>query len=132
MDIPNCLIQLDTTHFKCPKYGFIIITNKFPINCDKCSRLKMNTNQDGPSLPKMAANFAKATVKFIKNGGKLVTVEQYKKRLEQCNKNECGFYNGSRCLHPSCGCFLSKKAWVASEDCPLKLWTPIDFDNQPS
>jgi hypothetical protein len=124
--IPKCLEIIDKTHFRCPKYGFIIITDKFPINCDKCSRPKMNMNS-GPSFPKMASNFGKAAVKFIKNGCKFVTLEQYKARLEQCNKNECGFYNGSRCLHPDCGCFLSKKAWLESEDCPLELWESVNF-----
>jgi len=73
-----------------------------------------------PSKAKMAKNLAKAITKHVAGGLKRVAVEQYKERLEVCNT--CEYRSKARCTHLDCGCFLSIKAWWASETCPLKKW----------
>lgn len=82
----------------------------------------MNIQPSLPSLPKLAANFIKATTKHVVNGMKYVDNNEYERRLSICNKNECGFRVGVRCMHKDCGCFLDRKAWWQSEHCPIKLW----------
>jgi len=77
------------------------------------------TPENLPALPptiQMAKNFVKAVAKHVSDGLKKVAFDQYKARLEVCNK--CPLRLKNRCTHPSCGCFLDKKAWWASEDCP--------------
>lgn len=73
-----------------------------------------------PPMLKMAKNLATAVVKHIKDGGRNVTIEEYTERLAVCNG--CDMRLKNRCTHPSCGCFLDKKAWWASEDCPMEKW----------
>ncbi len=75
-----------------------------------------------PSIPKLATNFTKAIAKHVVDGMKKVDIDVYVERLSVCNKNECGMRVKNRCTHESCGCFLDKKAWWASEDCPMDLW----------
>ena len=72
-----------------------------------------------PALPptiQMAKNFVKAAAKHIADGMEKVTIEQFKARIDVCNK--CEYRLKNRCTHPKCGCFLDIKAWWKSEDCP--------------
>lgn len=77
-----------------------------------------------PPVLKLAANFTKAVVKHIGDGMKKVSLQIYQHRLNVCN--DClppdGFRVKNRCIHESCGCFIDKKAWWASEECPLGKW----------
>jgi len=73
-----------------------------------------------PSLPKMAVNLAKAVGKHLANGMKKVDFKEYQRRLDICNG--CPLRLKTRCTHESCGCFLDKKAWWDSEECPLGNW----------
>lgn len=78
---------------------------------------------DEPKLPsalKMAGNLTKAVVKHIGDGMRKVTIQEYQGRLNVCNG--CPLRVKNRCTHESCGCFIDKKAWWASEDCPLDKW----------
>jgi hypothetical protein len=73
-----------------------------------------------PSALRMAGNFVKAAVKHVGDGMRKVELQEYQQRLEICN--DCLLRVKNRCTHESCGCFLDKKAWWASEECPLEKW----------
>ena len=72
----------------------------------------------GPSGAMLVKNLTKAVIKHVGSGAKKITQEQYDERLSICS--DCDFHHNNRCLHASCGCFLKKKAWWASEDCPFE------------
>ena len=75
-----------------------------------------------PSTVVLATNFGKAMLKYAKSGFKHVTTEEYKARLDICQK--CDFYDKGRCT--ICGCVIIGKAWIASEDCPENKWPKIE------
>lgn len=83
-----------------------------------------------PSTITLAKNFGKAMLNYAKSGFKHVTVEQYKDRLNICQGDigvkKCEHYDNGRCKHVDCGCFLSKKAWLSTENCPLGKWPKIE------
>jgi len=82
---------------------------------------------DVPTLPsnsKMMKNFFKAVVRHIGDGMKKVELTEYQRRLDVCN--DCSLRLKNRCTHESCGCFIDKKAWWASEDCPLSKWPEVE------
>lgn len=83
------------------------------------------TKPKGPSTVQLAKNFGKAVVNHIKDGFEKVALPVYQIRLNTCNECE-EFYSEGRCLHPKCGCFLSNKAWWASENCPIGKWPNED------
>jgi len=63
-------------------------------------------------------NLARASKKHAQDGFKDVSIEDFKNRIEICNK--CPFQKDGECLE--CGCIISKKAWWRSEDCPKDKW----------
>jgi hypothetical protein len=69
-------------------------------------------------------NFAKAVVKHAKDGFKKVDVDTYAARLRECAS--CELQKNGICTHEDCGCILTRKAWWASESCPLKKWCIIE------
>lgn len=73
-----------------------------------------------PSTTKMAYNLAKAVTKHVAGGLRRVDVTTYTDRLQICNPCELRLKN--RCTHEDCGCFLDKKAWWESEQCPIDKW----------
>lgn len=73
-----------------------------------------------PSTLRMAANLTKAVVKHVSDGMRKVELQEYQNRLNICN--DCPLRVKNRCTHKSCGCFIDKKAWWASEECPLDKW----------
>jgi hypothetical protein len=75
-----------------------------------------------PSKTSLVKNLTKALVKHVADGLKKVEIDEYVERLRICNTNKCGMRVKNRCTHEDCGCFLDKKAWWASEDCPMNLW----------
>lgn len=79
-----------------------------------------------PSNFKLIKNFTKAVIKHVLDAGKNVTPEEFMARLEICNGCEMRLDN--RCTHVECGCFLDKKAWWASEDCPMQKWPKLTSD----
>jgi len=85
---------------------------------DKARRDKQERSM--PSLAKMAGNLTKAVVKHVGDGMRKVELQEYQDRLNVCN--ECSLRVKNRCTHESCGCFIDKKAWWASEECPLGKW----------
>jgi len=80
-----------------------------------------------PSPVRMAGNFTKAVVKHTFDGLKKVDFTTYQRRLNQCNgcKPPKGFRVEKRCTHESCGCYIDKKVWWASEECPLGRWDGV-------
>lgn len=80
--------------------------------------LRRKNGKKMPATLQMAKNFGKALVKHIRNNMKKVDTNEYIKRIEVCNG--CDSRQDNRCLE--CGCFLDKKAWWASEECPRKKW----------
>jgi len=78
-----------------------------------------------PSLDKLAFNFGKAITKYIASGFKSVNQEEYSIRINICN--QCNLFQNGRCHHENCGCFINKKAWWASENCPENKW-PSHYD----
>lgn len=87
---------------------------------------KDRSQEMGPSLGKMASNFAMAMRDFAQSGFLRVTPEQYAARMEICNK--CEFWQAEarmgmgKCL--KCGC-TGAKQWIATSECPIQKWGKI-------
>ena len=75
-----------------------------------------------PGLLRKAANFGKAVVKHVADGGKHVTDEVYLARLSVCANCPSLDPVKLRCKERTCGCRLKTKARWRSETCPLKKW----------
>lgn len=69
---------------------------------------------------RLVYNFVKAVIRDLFNKRKRVTAYIYIDRLNICAL--CVYRAGDRCTHINCGCYLSKKAWWASEKCPIEKW----------
>ncbi len=48
-------------------------------------------------------------------------------RLSICKSNECGMLKLGICT--ACGCPVSKKTKVWSEECPLNMWRPFKYES---
>lgn len=77
-------------------------------------------------IARKAANFAKAAVRHIADGGRQCTNEEIAARFAICE--QCPLLVDAHCTHESCGCgispkraVLSKLTW-ASESCPIGKW----------
>ena len=75
-----------------------------------------------PGLLRKAANFGKAVVKHVADGGKHVSDEVYLARLSVCANCPSLDSEKLRCKERTCGCRLKTKARWRSETCPLKKW----------
>ncbi len=82
----------------------------------------MNDTPTGPGLLRKAANFGKAVVKHVADGGKHVIDEVYLARLSVCANCPSLDPVKLRCKERTCGCRLKTKARWRSESCPLKKW----------
>lgn len=71
-----------------------------------------------PNIFKKIFNLVKASKKHAQDGFKDVSLEDFKNRIEICNN--CPFQENGECT--VCGCFIAKKAWWRSEDCPKDKW----------
>jgi hypothetical protein len=69
-------------------------------------------------LLRMAYSLAKACASYLRSGMQKVSPEVHEERLEACAA--CERFTGLRCR--PCGCFVSPKAWLPYELCPLKKW----------
>ena len=78
--------------------------------------------EDWPTIPELVGNFAGAMVRWVKDGCRVVTEEQFSRRLVTCRA--CPEWSETagieRCR--ACGC-AKLKLWLASERCPKGLWT---------
>lgn len=70
------------------------------------------------SIFKKIIRFLKAIKKYAGGGFKNVTLSEYTERLNICAV--CPEQENGICK--KCGCFLSKKAWWSTEDCPIDKW----------
>jgi len=75
-----------------------------------------------PPLHRQAWNLARSLADFLADGCKTLTQEQYRARLEICDR--CDQRRGNRCL--KCGCRLSLKARGRAFKCPLGKWPTVD------
>ncbi len=99
-----------------------------------------------PSLTALAGNLAKAAAKAattaVRGGHVLADEDVVQRRVAVCRSGECDRYvrDSDRCAE--CGCFVAPKAKLATEDCPLGLWTGeaplavetegVDIDSRPA
>lgn len=67
-----------------------------------------------------AWNLARAVARFVADGCRTVTQQQYRQRLETCQG--CEYRKGGKCLE--CSCWVQLKARLWTEDCPAGKWTP--------
>ena len=81
----------------------------------------MEVKKEIPSTAKQVGNFAKAALKHAKDGFSNVSFEQYLARLDVCKS--CDLRLENRCTE--CGCYVDKKAWWQTEDCPKNKWPKI-------
>jgi tetratricopeptide (TPR) repeat protein len=72
----------------------------------------------GPGLLRMAFTALKSAAKFVGSGLKTLPPETVRARLEVCGP--CGHFSGTRCR--VCGCFVSLKARLPHESCPVGKW----------
>ena len=79
----------------------------------------------GPSLAAMAVHVAQAAgrvaIHAITGQPILLPEPAVQARLAIC-RSGCSHHANGRCLHRSCGCFLSRKARLATETCPEGKW----------
>jgi len=75
-----------------------------------------------PELPTRVKNFSKAIFKFVVSGFPVATKAEAQRKLEICETNECGYFDGSICRHTKCGCFSKIKTFFETENCPIGKW----------
>lgn len=74
-----------------------------------------------PTFAQKVLNLGGAIARIAAEGYKEVDDDVYRARLSQCEK--CEFRTSEWvCSHPSCGCYLSKKAVLSTESCPIGRW----------
>jgi hypothetical protein len=66
-------------------------------------------------------NLTKSLVSFVSDGCKLVTTEQYEKRLQVCDA--CEFRENRRCV--KCGCAIDWKARGRAFQCKEGKWEEL-------
>jgi hypothetical protein len=71
-----------------------------------------------PTIVKKAWNLAASLAKFVCDGFKLATKEEYTRRMMICDG--CERRNGNWCRE--CGCNLSVKVRGRVFECPIKKW----------
>jgi hypothetical protein len=75
-----------------------------------------------PGLLRKAANFGKAVVMHVADGGKHVSDEVYLARLSVCANCPSFDPEKLRCKERTCGYRLKTKARWRSESCPQGKW----------
>jgi len=76
----------------------------------------------------IAWDFARAMAAMVVSGVKFVTNDQYKARLEVCNK--CGYLDTESMRCKVCKCFVKIKARGKVWDCPKSLWPKLTEENK--
>jgi len=71
-----------------------------------------------PSLKTQAKTATKAAADFISSGFKKVARVEHDRRVEVCDS--CSDLAKGRCIR--CGCFMTLKAWLPSQNCPIGKW----------
>lgn len=83
--------------------------------------LQEKCNGATPTIIQQMTNVMVSSLKYIAGGFHNVSDEEYEDRLKICKT--CDRYNDGRCLE--CGCYLSIKARMSTEKCPLDKWGKI-------
>ena len=90
----------------------------------------LTDNLPEPELPpvvEQAKNFTKAMGKAAKAAikGEQVRVDKktHDQRVSTCRQCMLFIQSKARCSHPQCGCYVDKKAWLATEECPEGFWS---------
>lgn len=76
-----------------------------------------------PGLVARGASVMKALAYWGLSGFKTTSEEVYTERMEACHTCD-QLVNESTCA--KCGCFVTKKALLATEKCPLDRWKPLE------
>lgn len=97
-------------HFK-HQYGLTVL-----------GRMEQDKPKIKPGKIKMAASFAAAITKHVVSGSKETTPDEFEGRLEVCSL--CEHRNAGRCS--ICGCTISEKAKLKTQDCPIALWPKLE------
>jgi len=71
-----------------------------------------------PSFIDKAGNFVRACCGYAQGGFKITPNDLYESRVKICQ--DCSFFDNNSCI--ACGCFVSFKAKMLSEDCPKGYW----------
>jgi hypothetical protein len=66
-------------------------------------------------------NFKEALKKRAKDRTN-VSKEEYQDRVKTCISCDEFDEDARICNHDNCGCYITLKAWWATEDCPLGKW----------
>lgn len=83
---------------------------------------------DSPGLIRSGLNLAAAIAKYIAAGCPRVTEQIYTERLTICG--ECNLCRRGKCLN--CGCYVERKAKMATEACPLAKWPAVELKQEDS
>lgn len=81
-----------------------------------------------PGWTTRLANLGKAVTRWGLAGFPTVTDTVYRQRLDQCQSCEL-LVGDTKCSHPQCGCFVARKASLATEACPLGKWPAETGEN---
>jgi hypothetical protein len=84
----------------------------------------------GPGMVKKAGNLLAAVKKDRATGKRRVSAEVRTERLTICRECPAKLYNKAKgtCLHPKCGCVMTRKTRWSSTECPVGYWGE-DFSN---
>ena len=85
------------------------------------SSANLDEQQNAPprtGLVRAAMSFAASMARFAASGFKTVDESLHELRMGQCGA--CEYRRESQCV--LCRCFVSKKAWLPHEDCPVGRW----------
>ncbi len=97
--------------------------------------LGVDKRPEWPSPLAMIRSVVSSVLRFAWSGLKMVSHDERQARLDVCH--QCPNHDRGRCR--SCGCFVSIKALMATEDCPKGWWPklvrpvwpmgrPLDYD----
>lgn len=78
-------------------------------------------SKEMPGWTTRLANLTKAVTRWGLSGFPTVTDDTYRQRLDQCHGCEL-LVDDTKCSHKACGCFVARKASLATEACPLGKW----------
>jgi hypothetical protein len=73
-----------------------------------------------PPLATQIGNALKAGLQFATSGFKLATQQEHDRRLSICHT--CKFWDRAQDRCTKCGCVDTWKAWVETQNCPIKIW----------
>jgi hypothetical protein len=92
--------------------------DEWPPPCDGC--IAGETPAGQPPVMAQVASAAKAAVRFVASGLKVVSRDEFDRRHGICQGCEHFDAPANRCN--KCGCFLAAKPWGQAEHCPVGKW----------